>query len=384
MAANGVRQEIADLLPRIRDRRDEIEKARRIPRDVADSLRNTGLFTLAVPRVFGGDEAEPADILDLIETVSATDGSTGWCAMIGIANNVAAGYLPEAGAREVFTNFNGPSAGIAAPTGGATRVDGGVRVSGRWGFGSGITHSDWLWAGAMVMENGKPRMTPHGPEIIHIFVPTQQAEIHDTWHVSGLNGTGSHDFSVMDVFVPESRIFSLFDKATHRSEPLFQLPSLGWFVSQVAAVSLGIARAALDELNEIAQKKVPTLSQAVLADKPVAQIEIARAEAKLGAARAFLYAAVDELWKTACAGRQPSLRQIAMNRVACLNATATGADVARTANVLAGGSSIYTASSLQRHMRDADAITHHFSVAPHVWEDAGRVLLGREPTAPVF
>lgn len=384
MSVAEIRSKLSGLIPGIRTRRQEIENARRIPRDLADAVSNTGLYALCVPRAVGGTEAPAAEILDLIESIAAADGSMGWCAMVGIANNVAAGYLPEAGMKDIYTNFDGPTAGIAAPSGAATRVDGGVRVSGRWGFGSGITHCDWLWTGAMVMDNGKPRMTPHGPEIIHFYLPVRDTEIHDTWHVSGLCGTGSFEFSVEDVFVPEHHIFSLFDAASHRPEPLFQLPSLGWFVSQVGAVSLGIGRAALDELKEIAQTRKPTLSQAVLADIPTAQIEIARAEASLAAARAFLHSSVDSLWKTASAGAQPSLEQVAMNRIACLNAAQTGADVARTANRLAGGISIYTASSLQRHMRDADAITHHFSVAQHVWEDAGRVFLGRQPVTPVF
>ena len=304
--------------------------------------------------------------------------------MIGVANNITAGYLRESGAKDVFGNPNSPCAGIAAPAGVATRVDGGVRVTGRWPFASGITHAEWLWTGCMVHEGGKPRMTPMGPEIIHLCVPISDVKVHDTWFVSGLSGTGSNDVSVDDVFVPERRIFDLFDPAKHRPEPLYQMPSLGWFVAQVAAVSIGIGRAALDELIELAQKKIPTLSTVVLADKPAAQLEVARAEAALASARAFLHSSVEDLWQTAKAGRSPTPRQLAMNRVASSNAANTGASVARRAHVMAGGSSIYADSSLQRHMRDAEAITHHFTVAPHVWEDAGRVFLGRQPTAPIF
>jgi alkylation response protein AidB-like acyl-CoA dehydrogenase len=162
------------------------------------------------------------------------------------------------------------------------------------------------------------------------------------------------------------------------------MPSIGWFVSQVVSVGLGIARGALDELVAIAQTKVPTFSTAVLADKPVAQIDLARAEASLAAARGGLHDTVEDLWRTVSAGKRPSPKQIAQNRIAAVHAAETGASVARVAHVLAGGSSIYASSSLQRHMRDAEAITHHFTVAPHVWEDAGRVLLGRQPTAPLF
>ena len=384
METERVLRDLEGLRPAIRARREEIEKARRMPRDLVDDLAKTGLFRLSVPRAVGGREASPREILRAIETISTADGSTGWCAMIGTANNLSSGYMSERGAKEVFPDPSKPSAGIAAPAGKAVPSDGGFRLQGRWPFASGVTHVDWLWAGAMVMENGKPRMTPHGPEIIHACVPMKEVQIHDTWFVSGLAGTGSNDVTIADAFVPEHRVFDLFNPAKHRPEPLYQLPSIGWFVSQVVAVSLGIARGALDELIEIAQTKVPTFSAAVLADRPVAQIDLARAEAALDAARSSLYDSVDDLWQTARAGKQPTIRQIARNRAAAIHAAETGAAVARTAHVLSGGSSIYLSSSLQRHMRDAEAITHHFTVAPHVWEDVGRVFLGRQPTAPLF
>jgi len=382
--AGDIARRLAGLLPAIRGRRQEIEQARRLPQDLVDQLRNTGVFTLGVPRALGGQEASPLELMAAIEAVAAADGSTGWCTMIGVGSNVSAGYVNEHGAREVWADPTLPSAGLAASAGAATRVAGGVRVTGRWAFASGITHSEWLWAGCLVMEDGQPRVTAHGPEIIHVCIPLRDVQIHDTWHVSGLCGTGSNDVSVSDVFVPEHRIFALLDPSGHRPEPLYQLPPLHLFVFQLVAVSLGIARGALDELAELAQTKVPSFYTAVLADKAVAQVELARAEASLGAARAFSYDTADDLWRTVSAGAAVSPRQLARGRIAALHAVEAGAGVTRTANTLAGGSSIYRGSSLQRHARDAEAITHHFTVAPHVWEEAGRVLLGREPSIPVF
>ena len=376
--------DISHLLPVIRSRREEIERGRRMPRDLVDDLRRAGIFRLTVPRALGGDEAAPAEIMRAIETIATADGSAGWCVMIGISGNSVAGYMNESGAREVFADPSTPTAGLAAPAGSAVRVDGGVRVSGRWPFASGITHCDWVWAGCLVMDGAQPRMTPHGPEIIHVCMPVSQVEIHDTWYVSGLCGTGSHDFSAADVFVPDRRIFALLDPAGHRPEPLFQVPPLSLFVSQLASVSLGIARAALDELTELAQTKAPSLYTAVLADKAVPQVELARAEGALGAARAFLYETVDDMWQAVSAGRQPTMRQLALVRIAANQVVETAASVAKAANTLAGGSSIYTRSPLQRHARDADAVTHHFTAAPHVWEEAGRVLLGRQPSVAVF
>jgi alkylation response protein AidB-like acyl-CoA dehydrogenase len=304
--------------------------------------------------------------------------------MVGLGNNVAAGYMPEAGAREVFADPTLPTAGIAAPAGGAVRVDGGVRVTGRWPFASGVDNCAWVWAGCLVMEDGQPRMTKQGPEIIHVCMPADAVTQHDTWHVSGLCGTGSKDFSAADVFVPEERIFLLLDPRGHRPEPLYQMPPLGLFVYQLACVGLGIARAALDELTELAQSKPPSLYMEPMAERAATQVELARAEAALGAARAFLYAAVDDVWRTVGAGAAPTSRQLALARLACTQAAEAAAAVTRKANTLGGGSSIYLASALQRHARDAEAITHHFTVAPHTWEQAGRILLGRDPGVPAF
>lgn len=384
MQANGIGARVRELLPAIRARRQEIEEGRRLPRDLADALQHTRIYALSVPRAIGGEEASPLEFMRAIEAVSTADGSAGWCAMVGIGNNVAAGYMSEEGARDVFADPTAPLAGIAAPAGTATPVDGGVRVSGRWPFASGISHARWLWAGCLVMQDGAPRLTAHGPEIVHVCIPVSDVEVHDTWHVSGLCGTASNDFSADDVFVPERRTFALLDPAGHRSEPLYQMPALPLFVFQVPCVSLGIARAALDELNTLAQIKVPSLYSAVLADKAVAHVEVARAEVALGSARAFLYETVERIWETVVAGDIPAPRDLALGRAAATHAAETGAAVARTVGTLAGGSAIYSSSPLQRHARDADAVAHHFTMAPHSWEEAGRVVLGRETIAPVF
>jgi alkylation response protein AidB-like acyl-CoA dehydrogenase len=376
--------QITALLPNIRSRREEIEKARRLPADLVSDMRKAGVFRLGVPRVFGGDEASPMEIMRAIETIATADGSAGWCAMIGATSNFSAGYMTEAGAREVFTDPTAPSSGIAAPIGAATRVEGGVRVTGRWPFASGITHAEWVWAGCLVMDDGRPKMTPGGPETVHVWMPAREVEIHDTWQVSGLCGTGSHDFSVSDAFVPERRVFALLDQAGHRPEPLYRIPPVPLFVFQLVSVSLGIARGALDELTQVANTKVPSLHTVPLADTPMMQLELARAEAALGGARSFLYDVAQDMWTTVCAGRPASSRQLALARVAAIQAAETGATVARTVATLAGGTSIYLKSSLQRHARDAQAVTHHFTVAPHTWIEAGRVLLGREPGVPVF
>jgi alkylation response protein AidB-like acyl-CoA dehydrogenase len=384
MGTNGFSSAIHALLPRIRERRAEIEDARRLPRDIVEGLAATGVFRLGVPKSLGGDEADALDLLHVIETLSTADGSTGWCSMLGIGGGIVAGYMREDGAREVFADPCAPTALVAEPAGAAVREGDGVRVNGRWRFASGVTHAGWIVLGCIVMKDGAPNATPHGPEIVHVFVPTKDIQIHDTWHVSGLCGTGSNDVSCQDVFVPDSRVFSLFDSTRFRREPLYQMPVLTQVAPAISIVALGIARAALDEVTEIARTKVPSMSMARLAERPVGQVEIARAEGALGAARSFLYDVTDDIWQTVVAGDVPTMRQRSLCRIASNHASEVAAGVARTASTLAGSNSVYTTSSLQRHSRDAEVITHHFTQSPHVWEDAGRALVGIEPQAPLF
>lgn len=385
MSGDGYASKVQDLLPRIRERREEIEQARRLPRDLVDQLIESKVFRLALPRAVGGEELDPVDQARLIETISSADGSTGWCVMIALGNGVFGGCMPEVGAKEVFADPTLPTGAALAPSGNATCVEGGFIVSGHWRFASGIDHVDWVLGGCVVMDNGAPRTTPSGlPELVHAFMPVADVDVHDTWFVSGLKGTGSKDYSSNDVFVPTERIVAVFDRTQHRPEPLYQLPIIALFAPQVAAVGLGIARTALDELAALATEKTPTFSTARMAAKPITQIEIARAEAKLGGARCLLYESLDDLWQTVLADREPTKRQLAMCRIAAINASETSAELTRSMSVLAGGTSIYSSSSLQRHARDAEAITHHVTQSPQVWEECGRVLFGLDPLFPIF
>lgn len=384
MGTNGFSESIHALLPRIKERREEIEQSRKLPQDLVDDLSATGIFRLAMPQALGGLAEDPLDVMRAIELVSTADGSTGWCTMLGIGSGYEIGHLHEGGAREVYTNPDTPKALVAEPAGAAVDDGTGVRVSGRWRFASGITHSDWVLAGCLMMDGGQPRMTPHGPDIVHVFMPISDVQVHDTWHVSGLCGTGSNDFSCENVFVPRERVTSLFNPPHVYPEPQYQMPVLSLVAPMIAAVALGIARAALDEMYELAGSKTPSMSMTPLTERPVAQVTMAQAEGELGAARAYLYDTVDDIWQTVLGEGTPSLRQEALCRIASNQATATSARVARIASTLAGSTSVYNTSSLQRHARDTDVITHHFTQSPHVWEDAGRALMGLQPLAPLF
>ncbi len=384
MAGDGFATKLNELLPKIERRRDEIEQARRLPKDLVADMAATGLWKRGLPAALGGDDASPTDLMRTFEKIAAVDGSTGWISMICSGGADIAPKMTEEGFKEVFSDPSMPVSATIPPKGIAVPVDGGFKFSGTWPFASGITHVDWVAAGCVILYDGQPRMTPIGiPEVVWGFMPVTEIEILDTWYVNGLRGTGSNDYRGQDVFVPKHRTFHMFDETNWGPGPLART-EIGGFASQVASVGLGIARGALDELAELAGGKMPTMSMTSLASKPSTQIEVARLEAKLGGARAFLYDAMDDFWGTLLTGEKPSRRQNALVRLAASEAARVAASVAHRVSTIAGGNSLYLSSPIQRMQRDADAVTHHFVLSPPVLEDAGRILLGLDPTSPLF
>ena len=386
MAGESFAIKLNELLPKIKDRREEIEEGRRMPKDLVAEMAATGLWRQGFPTALGGEGASIPDMMRVIEKISAVDGSAGWIAMICGGGADVAPKMTEEGIKEVFADPSMPVAAAIPPKGVAIPVEGGFQFSGTWPFASGVTHVDWVAAGCVILYDGQPRMTPMGmPELVWGWMPTTEIQIQDTWYVNGLKGTGSNDFTGKDVFVPKHRTFHMFDP-TNWSLPNDPagLSEIGGFASMVASVGLGIARGAIDELIELAGGKMPTMSMTNLASKPSTQIEVARLEARLGGARAFLYDAIEDLWDTLLTGEKFTPRQNALVRLAASEAAREAAEVANRVSTIAGGTSLYLKSPIQRMQRDADAVTHHFVLSPPVLEDAGRVLLGLEPTSPVF
>src|SRR5438445_2508327 len=288
------------IAPRIRAAADRIEHDRRVPLELVRALTEAGVFRMCVPRTCGGSEVEPATMIGVLEAIAEADGSAGWSAMIGTTSGVAAAYLPADAAREIYGRADVVTGGVFAPQGRAVVVDGGYRVTGRWPFASGCEHCAWLMGGSVVVENGAARQLPSGmPDSRLMLFPASDARIIDTWTVSGLRGTGSHDIAVDDLFVPASRSLSLITDRPRERGPLYAFPVFGLLALGIAAVALGIARRALDELVALAGAKTPTGSRRLLAERPVIQAEVARAEATLGAARAILAETVGGAWQAA-------------------------------------------------------------------------------------
>jgi indole-3-acetate monooxygenase len=380
-ATNGrdLDQAADDLAALARRLAPEAEKLRRLPDELADGLRGSGLFRAGAPSTTGAAEAPPAVTLRLAETVARGDASAGWCVAIAATSSLLGGWLAAEGLTEVFGDPDNVAAGVWAPRGAATRVDGGYRVSGRWSFCSGITHSDYLFGGCIVDGGADGGGTPRV-----LGLPVAELEIVDTWKTSGLRATGSHDAIAVDVFVPESRSLWLLDAPTS-SAALYRFPILGFFALSIAAAALGNARGALDDFKELAVHKVGLGSSRTLAQRPATWSVVAENEASLRAARAFYYQAVDDAWRAAQSpsGEPVSVPLRTALRLAATHATRSTADVVRAMYDLGGGAAIYDDSPLQRRFRDAHAATAHFQVNAATWELCGRLLLD-QPTDPTM
>jgi len=357
------------LDPEIRLRADEIESGRRLPPDLAKRFAASGFFSICVPSRYGGGELGAADVVRVIEAIARADGAAGWCVMIGATTGMLAASLSERWAREIYGRDPAViTGGVTAPMGVAATADGGHRVTGRWTFGSGCQHSDWLVGGTRMGEGT-------APEVRLMFFSPDQVRIHDTWHASGLRGTGSHDFEVVEAFVPEGRSVVLGGHPSV-SGALYQFPTLGLLALGVCAVALGIARRAIDEFVLLAGGKVPTGSARTLANRPVVQRQVGEAEAAVRSARAFVFGSIDDAWLIASEGRALPPAQRAELRLAAANAAWRAAQAVDLVYHAGGGTAVYTSSPLQRCFRDVHVATQHIMVAQPLFEIFGRAALG--------
>jgi indole-3-acetate monooxygenase len=372
------------LAPRVKELRGEIERQRTLPTELVGPMTDAGFFSLWRCHALGGPELTFAEFAHVIEELSRADGSVGWCAMVSSVLSRLSGYVPEQVGREIFGKSS-RLAGSINPTGKAVAVVGGYRVSGRWSYGSFIQHSDWAVGNSIIHEGDAPRRDANGaPDIRFMIFPTSDAEIIDNWHVSGLRGTGSSDFQVHDLFVPEEHAVPAFTAKPVHPGPLYATPLITIFAASLACVSIGIARAAIDAFVALAEGKTPMGSTTLLRDKPMAQADLGRAEAQLRSGRAFLFEAIGEIWDEAAAGRVPTLRQRAIARLAAAKAAEASAQAVDLLFNAAGGTALFESTPLERCFRDVHATTQHIGTQPANFELAGRVLFGLDPGTPRF
>jgi alkylation response protein AidB-like acyl-CoA dehydrogenase len=366
------------LAPVVEQWRDAGEQERHVPRPLFEALRDASIFGMSAPKAVGGAEADEETVLQAIEELSRQDGAVGWNVMIASNTAIIASYLPVAALREVYRcGPNTVLAGALLPKGTAIPGPGGFRLTGRWTFASGCHQADWMLGSSTVMAQGTPQLRPDGRQDIRtFFVPIGACEILDTWHTAGLRGTGSHDWQVTDVFVPEAQSFPVLFDGPSAPGVLSVRDFAAYAGPRVAAVALGIARDAIDTFMALARTKTPAMATSPLVTQHTTHERVGRAEALLRAARAFLYETVRELPYSPTYSEALSDDLRASIRLASAHAAQNAAEAVDLMFNAAGTTASYTSSRLERCFRDVHVATQHAVVAPSNIEMVGQYRLG--------
>ena len=380
----GLTPSFPDVLAEAAERSAEIEANRRLPPDLVEQLVDTGVFRLWIPKDYGGLQARVVDLLDAIEATAYHDGSTGWCVMIGGTTALNAGHLDPRWAEAIYGDPRAVTGGYGRPSGTATVVDGGLRVSGRWAWGSGTSHCTWIGGGVRIVDaDGEPTRLPDGTVAPFVYFDPAEVELADNWNVTGLRGTGSVDYSVDDVFVPDGRWTTLAGGRPTIESPLYRFSFLGALAVGVASVALGLGRRAVDELAALGSKQ-PDGSSRTLADRSVVQSELARADAEVRSARAWLRGVVEQCWQSANESETVDDELKRLLRLAANHAVEQSARAVDRCYTHGGGSAVYETSPLQRLHRDVHVATQHAMVAPRMWEPLGRMRFGLPTSTAQF
>ena len=353
---------------------DEGEAAGTLPQSTVDAIYDSGLFSFKTPQVLGGAEADAMIQMDVIEAASRIESAAGWCLMIGAGSlSGMAAFLPNGAIDEIFVGGVAPkAAGVAAPTGKATLVEGGYRVSGRWAFASGIRHSQWVGFGAMVADGNSTLQQ------VRMVVPTSQVQIHDNWDVLGLRGTGSCEFSLSDVFVPQRFTWGGTEAKPLRGGPNFLLGRPGMQTTGHCGFALGVGRRALDAVTELAKQKKRGYrgNEVLVADRGSFQRFLGESDLRLRAAKALCMETIEEAWESVCQGITPPPPLQIRLRASGTYSTTEASDIVSQAFRFGGGTAMYNSHILQKCLRDINASAQHQMVSDRAYENHGQFILG--------
>jgi indole-3-acetate monooxygenase len=379
LSAADILSAVRALAPEIQARGDEIASLRRLPADLVSKLKAAGAFRIAMPKAWGGPEMSPREQCEVYEVLGAADASVAWCVKIGSDSGYFAAQLEESAARTLYPGLDYVTAGQVPPNGLGERVDGGYRLSGHWTFGSGSTHADVIGTGFLVTEQGKPVMRDGRPLSRIAFAPASQFEILDTWHSTGLAGSGSNDYRVKDLFVPDAHTISQ-DDPPRRSEPSYCY--FGMFLASWHGIALGVARRAIDAALAIAEKKMHIFPPppTPLRTRPHARVALAKAEMTWRAARAFTYETTDRIWEEACTQGRVSPDTRRAMALSLQYSFRSAREVAQSMYDLAGPTAVFsTKTPLDRLLRDAITMSEHLLLSDSFLEMVGAQIVGDPP-----
>lgn len=377
---------LPQLAPIIREHADRAEREAQMSPEVAEAFHEAGLFRILLPRSMGGGELTIPDSLRLIEEVSRVDGSAGWNLAICSGGPLFGHNLSRRAFETIYGNPRAASAGSLNPmTSRVVAVEGGWRFSGKATYASGSAQATHLMAAAVVVRDGAPQIANGFPMMRAGLFPIESAKILNTWSTAGMRGTGSNDCVFEDVFVPDEFTFDWLNaQSTWQHGAFANIPMPLQMLGALAAVVLGIARHALDVLNEVAQAKVPAASRNLLRERPIAQIQFAQAEGLLRAARAYFYDCNEEIWRKGELGESFSMEDRAHARLAVVTAVKLAVQAIDLVADASGMNSVQTSCAIERCWRDAHTACQHVLMNTARFEVVGRVLFGLDPGSPVI
>jgi indole-3-acetate monooxygenase len=376
-------QAVEDIRPIIEEHAESAEAERRLPAVVYDAMHRAGLFAMLAPRAHGGLELHPVEAMQVWEAVARIDSAAAWNLAMNQAISAYAAWLPAEGARELFRDGPPTTAGALNPPAAATRVDGGWRITGQVPFGSGCHNARWLAMPAAEMEDGRPKVDPATgrPEVFGVFFPRTEAEILDTWHTLGMRGTGSTDFAVRDLFVPDrltAPVGPLSRPAPGFEGPLFRMWPWTAILGE-ATVSVGIAAAAVDRAVQLCMTKTAAYNATPLREQQLAQFQVGKAKARVEASRDTLHRAAtagyDDVARSKT-GLSPDAK-VRLQLAVCFAAEAC-AEAVRFVDDAVGASSIRLGQPFERHFRDIHVLLQHSSKSSARYASAGRLMFGLE------
>ena len=349
------------------------ETARQLSPELARALARAGYFNMFVPNALGGQQLSPPDAMARFHYLARHDAASAWVTMIGATTALGAAYLDGAIGDEIFAASDRITCGIFAPNGRAMRDGDDYIVSGRWAWASGSANADYIGLGCMTFEHEDDE--PSGKNVRLLMVPRDKIIFHDTWHTMGLCGTSSGDVELKEARVPVAHSYSLATDTPWAEGALYHMPYFALLAAGVAAVALGNARAALDEVIELVTAKTAQGHSRSLAERSGVQAALAQGEAEWRAAQALYETTLADCWQAAQDKViAPEIK--ADLRLASTHAVRRCADVVRRVHDIAGGTSVYKNSAIQRRLRDAQTMTQHMITNATTYEMTGRVLLG--------
>jgi alkylation response protein AidB-like acyl-CoA dehydrogenase len=370
------------LVPRIAASAEAIERARRLPEPLVAALVEAGLFRMLVPRALQGGEIDPPTFVEVIETIAKADASVAWCLCQASVSMMVSAFIPTDAAWEIFGCDPGAILAWGPPQGArAVAVDGGYRLTGTWSFASGVRHATWLGGQTFIYgADGAPRQDANGAPVERtLLFPAKEATLTDVWHVIGLKGTATDAFAVKDLFVPEARAVARDEQKDRRHQgPLYCLRTNNLFSCGFAAVGLGIARSLLDSVMALAMEKTPRGYRSKLRESAVTQSDMALAEARLRAARHYLFGTVSDIWQAVQRSNELTLDQRVTIRLAATHVLQEAIAVGDFAYHSAGATAVFESHPFERRFRDLHAVSQQIQARRAHYETVGRHLFGFE------